>query len=204
MGWFDAYDDRNGNACYYDVIIMDTDGNKYELEGYMPSGTNAIYFDWLEPYPFPGTTYYVTDNDLIHNEMLSTGTIRFSITERDDTWAAIEYKGYRGYMMVKFIQTDLVADADPETNVEAEEAPEDQEVYTTVKGDTLWNISKKYLGSGHRYKEIMKANVLKSSVIRPGMVLKIPKQASDLKKKNGADFVLMTRSAPDSLRWYIE
>ncbi len=183
---------------------MDTDGNKYELEGYMPSGTNAIYFDWLEPYPFPGTTYYVTDNDLIHNEMLSTGTIRFSITERDDTWAAIEYKGYRGYMMVKFIQTDLVADADPETNVEAEEAPEDQEVYTTVKGDTLWNISKKYLGSGHRYKEIMKANVLKSSVIRPGMVLKIPKQASDLKKKNGADFVLMTRSAPDSLRWYIE
>ena len=74
------------NTEYYDVILMDTDGNKYELEGYMPSGTNAIYFDWLEPYPFPGTTYYVTDNDLIHNEMLSTGTIRFSITERDDTF----------------------------------------------------------------------------------------------------------------------
>lgn len=97
------------------------------------------------------------------------------IKTTDGTWAAIEYKGYRGYMMIKFIQTDLVADADPEADVEAEEIPEDQEVYTTVKGDTLWNISKKYLGSGPRYKEIMKANGLKSSVIRPGMVLKIPK-----------------------------
>ena len=94
------------NTEYYDVVIMDTDGNKYELEGYMPSGSNAIYFDYLQPYPFPETTYYVTDNDLIHNEMLSTGTIRFSITERDDTFTryVIAFKNAGFYKAKKALE----------------------------------------------------------------------------------------------------
>lgn len=69
---------------YYNVIIMDTDGNKYKLVGYMPSGSSRIYFDDSKNYPFPGATYYVTDNILVHNELLGTGTIRFAITERDN------------------------------------------------------------------------------------------------------------------------
>ncbi|MGN1368440.1 MAG: LysM peptidoglycan-binding domain-containing protein [Aristaeellaceae bacterium] len=46
--------------------------------------------------------------------------------------------------------------------------------YTVKNGDTLWNISKKYLGKGNRYKEIMAANGMKSTIIRAGMQLKIP------------------------------
>lgn len=41
-------------------------------------------------------------------------------------------------------------------------------------GDTLWGISKQYLGNGARWDEISKYNNLKSTVIRPGQVLKIP------------------------------
>lgn len=48
--------------------------------------------------------------------------------------------------------------------------------YTVVKGDTLWGIAKKLLGSGARYTEIVKLNGLKSSVIYSGQKLKIPQK----------------------------
>lgn len=48
------------------------------------------------------------------------------------------------------------------------------QTHTVKPGDVLWNISKKYLGRGNRYKEIMALNGLKNTVIRAGMVLKIP------------------------------
>lgn len=46
--------------------------------------------------------------------------------------------------------------------------------YTVKTGDVLWTIAKKHLGKGTRYKEIMALNGMKSTVIRAGMVLKIP------------------------------
>ena len=46
--------------------------------------------------------------------------------------------------------------------------------YTVKKGDTLWEIAKKYLDSGARYTEIVKLNGLKTSVILVGQQLKIP------------------------------
>ena len=46
--------------------------------------------------------------------------------------------------------------------------------YTIKKGDTLWDISKKYLGAGTRYPEIMSLNALKSTTIYPGQILRIP------------------------------
>ena len=48
-------------------------------------------------------------------------------------------------------------------------------VYTIQKGDTLWNISKKFLGKGNRYKEIMALNGLRTTGIKAGRTLKIPK-----------------------------
>ena len=47
--------------------------------------------------------------------------------------------------------------------------------YTVKKGDTLWAIASKFLGSGARYKEIMTLNGLTSDTIFSGQVLKIPK-----------------------------
>lgn len=47
--------------------------------------------------------------------------------------------------------------------------------HKVVRGDTLWAISKKYLGSGTRYPEIAKLNKIKNpNLIFPGQVFKIP------------------------------
>jgi hypothetical protein len=47
--------------------------------------------------------------------------------------------------------------------------------YIVQKGDSLWGIARKELGSGARYPEIMTLNSLSSTAIYPGQVLKIPK-----------------------------
>lgn len=48
--------------------------------------------------------------------------------------------------------------------------------YTVKRGDTLWDIAKKYLGSGARYKEIMYASAITSEKIYPKQKLSIPKK----------------------------
>jgi len=55
-----------------------------------------------------------------------------------------------------------------------EKATETYRIHTVVKGDTLWDIAKKYLGDGSRYPEIKTLNGLKSNVIYSGWKLKIP------------------------------
>ena len=47
-------------------------------------------------------------------------------------------------------------------------------IHTVVKGDSLWNIAKKYLGNGSRYPEIKELNGLTSNTIYSGWKLKIP------------------------------
>lgn len=76
----------------------------------------------------------------------------------------------------KFGKDSFKALVTMESKPEQETTPELESTVThTVKqGDTLWGISRKYLGRGNLYPEIMEANALKSTVIRPGMVLKIP------------------------------
>jgi len=53
--------------------------------------------------------------------------------------------------------------------------PPAHDIYTVVKGDTLWRIAANKLGKGARYTEIMTLNALTSDAIRVGQKLKIPK-----------------------------
>ena len=56
----------------------------------------------------------------------------------------------------------------------AETTEQTYRIHTVVKGDTLWDIAKAYLGNGSRYPEIKTLNNLKSNVIYSGWTLKIP------------------------------
>lgn len=48
--------------------------------------------------------------------------------------------------------------------------------YIVERGDTLWGIAEHYMGNGARYKELMKANNLKTTNIYPGQQLIIPEK----------------------------
>ena len=49
-------------------------------------------------------------------------------------------------------------------------------IYTVVEGDSLWELSTKYLGRGNRYNEILTLNGKKSISLKVGEKLKIPKK----------------------------
>lgn len=48
--------------------------------------------------------------------------------------------------------------------------------HTVQRGDTLWRLAKKYLGSGFKWTRIAKLNDVKGTLIRAGQVLKIPEK----------------------------
>ena len=54
-------------------------------------------------------------------------------------------------------------------------APTGGRTYTVQKGDSLWAIAARELGSGGRYGEIKAANGLSGDTIYPGQVLDIPR-----------------------------
>ena len=96
------------------------------------------------------------------------------IKTSDGTWAAVEYNGYRGYVMMEFLILDNTEIEKEEIKEKPQEEITEQRTYTTVQGDTLWKISKEFLGAGYKYKKIMDANGLKNTICRPGMILIIP------------------------------
>lgn len=64
-----------------------------------------------------------------------------------------------------------------EDEIESPEPEAKPVFHTVVKGDNLWKISEKTLGSGARYKEIFEANrpmLTDPDKIYPGQVLRIP------------------------------
>ena len=91
-------------------------------------------------------------------------------------WYVVEVSGDRAvinkdesgkYAIMSAVKTSALAVAGTATT-------ETYCIHTVIHGDTLWAIAGKYLGSGSRWKEIVRLNGLKSNVIRSGMKLKIP------------------------------
>jgi nucleoid-associated protein YgaU len=67
------------------------------------------------------------------------------------------------------------ASSAPAVKAAAKPAVEKTSGYVVKDGDSLWKIAKERLGSGTRYKEIMKLNGLdEDSSLQTGMSLKLP------------------------------
>lgn len=98
-----------------------------------------------------------------------------------DLIVSIKLKMFRDYgtKTVEIVQpADASGSAEGvvEDTRSTENAPE-VTTYTVKKGDCLWNIAKKYLGKGSRYKEIYDLNkdkIKSPNRIYPGQVLALP------------------------------
>lgn len=83
------------------------------------------------------------------------------------------------WIPVKYLQKNGVADNAKTVTItksrDESTAPK-ADTYTAKKGDTLWGISKKYLGSGAKYVQLCDANksiISNPNQIRPGLILAI-------------------------------
>lgn len=114
-------------------------------------------------------------------------TIEEDVKEGFDLSISVKLKQYKPYATKTVIiktTTSTQATASVQQTRPAESAP-NRKTYTVVKGDCLWNISKKYLGNGARYMEIYNLNKAlidgrnkgtrnPQFTIYPGQVLAIP------------------------------
>lgn len=107
--------------------------------------------------------------------------------EVGDIYYSIELKRYKKYAAKKVV----IVNADDNTNkenykngettvIKESETPRAEDkaevkTHTVAPGDTLWGISKKYLGDGNRYMEIANLNGISNpDLIIDGQVLQIP------------------------------
>ncbi len=120
-------------------------------------------------------------DDLSTLALIESINLKESAGEEGDYYASfnlIEYKAH-GKKEVSLItqtvnaSTKLLAKMTKTTR--EGEAPKPK-TYTIVKGDTLWSISKRFLGNGARYKDIVKLNpkIKNPSLIYVGQVIKLP------------------------------
>lgn len=93
--------------------------------------------------------------------------------EPGDVYFDIEFKEF------KFIKIREVVNVAPKVEQQSDrpETAATTNTYTVVKGDCLWNISKKFYGSGAQHTKIFAANsppIQNANLIYPGQVLTIP------------------------------
>ena len=107
---------------------------------------------------------YVGDGKVIEAQSTAKGVVQSNLT-RWDEWAELINTDYD-------TQTDTDVAEDEENNTNTSSTT--MTTYTVQQGDTLWRLAQRFLGRGNRYKEIMVANSMTSTLLRPGMVLQIP------------------------------
>lgn len=96
-----------------------------------------------------------------------------------DLAVSLTMKEYRNYG-TKIMNVTIVDQAVPlaeQPEEQREGAPPEVNSYTVVKGDCLWNIAKKLLGDGGRWREIYELNrdkISNPNLIYPGQVLTMP------------------------------
>ena len=140
-------------AGYYAMIYA----NKNWLDNYLYADELLKRFDlWLAQWDIDKPSY-------------SCGIWQYSSTGQVDGISGnvdlnISYKNYPEIMKNKGLNGFNSSTSATENYFE----------YTIQKGDTLWDLAKKYLGNGARYKEIKVLNNLSSDTIYAGKTLKIP------------------------------
>ncbi len=95
-----------------------------------------------------------------------------------DLAVSVTLKEFRPYgtKIMNFMLTEDTTEVVEDT-ADRQGEPEQVNTYTVIKGDCLWNIAKKLLGNGNRWREIYNLNrdkITNPNLIYPGQVLTIP------------------------------
>ena len=168
---------------------------KYPFATYKSGFENAKYFlDILEklkverkPFQFKVIRTFPNGNILFDTDMkvsLEDYDISEDAKSGFDVTVSISLKQYRDYSTkeVKIINEadesgEIKASTEKTRSTENSPEPTSNQSYTVVKGDSLWNIAKKFYGNGSKYTAILDANkdkIKNANLIYPGQVLTIP------------------------------
>lgn len=145
-----------------------------ENDARTPNPGDIIFYDWEDSGSGDnkGHSDHVGIVEKVANGKITVIEGNYSNSVKRRT-LAVNGKYIRGYGVPKY-DVEKVEKVEEVIKKEAETTI--QCVHTVVKGDSLWNIAKKYLGNGGRYTEIMTLNGLTSTVIHANQKLKIPKK----------------------------
>lgn len=162
-----------------------TDSYEYNAETNLFWGVNGdIVYQVTDKVAFKDSTLTVnlfqSEDGNYYTALASSGNMSHEVYARN-SWAAWDFlkqfsRNEDGSISIEDVTYTLASDdgkvADNSYNAEAESV-----TYTVVKGDCLWNIAKKYYGTGAKWQAIYEANagIIKNpNLIYVGQVLVMP------------------------------
>lgn len=197
-------DKREGNFISYNILnvgeVKIPNGEKlaqFSWNGILPSvsmlGMGIVsLFDWKPPRVMIGILdgwkknrkklrLLVTGTAINHDVYIQNFTVTHEYFDRAEY--SISFVQAKDILIKTTDEADGKTDGGslderPASAAAAASTQATGKTYTVKPGDTLWSISKKYLGNGSRYSEIYNSNkaVIGSNpnLIKPGQVLTIP------------------------------
>ncbi len=94
--------------------------------------------------------------------------------EQGDFWVEMHWKEWKAAKSIRYSVKSQAGGTVLVEQGQQRQAKTPAATYTVQKGDCLWNIAKKQLGNGNKYKEIAKKNGISDpNRIYPGQVLKL-------------------------------
>lgn len=150
---------------------------KYFLDEFekMKVEKKTFIFKLLRKFP-TGVSLYDTDDLMVS---LESYTIKEDASQGFDVVVSITLKQFKPYgtKIVKVLDGTASVEQTRETSNAPTPSDNPVTTYTVVKGDSLWNIAKKFYGDGSKYTAIYEANkdkIANPSLIYAGQVLTIP------------------------------
>lgn len=180
-------------------IPKDVELKQFDLKTYFPSGNShysttsyrepQYYIDVIEKWQrnkMPVRYIYV-DGSFTINELVTVEAFEYDESDGSgDVNFSLSLKKYVSFGPKKMVvvKKPVTSSAIKATaSVVKKAAPQRQntkpvfKTYSLIKGDSLWKVARKFLGSGSRYPEIQKLNGIKDSQLTKlqiGMKIKLP------------------------------
>lgn len=165
------------------IVTKVTSTYVYTVEGNTSDAVHERKYLLNDPYIIGYGVPSYADNVKANIKDNDTGYKTVEVKKGDTLWGIAEkYLGsgsrYREIMSLNSLTSATIHPglvlSIPGTNASANEAAKKTKTYTVKKGDTLWGIAAKYLGSGSRYREIMSLSKITGTTIHIGQVLTLP------------------------------